>query len=352
MARRVDDRDPAIIYSTAPPGQWDWASSSGGFPWGAPEEYMGTTTLSRRKGARATFSFVGSSVQVYGTISINVTVSASSSYAIDGGAPTFYTAPVVSQITYQTPFFQSRPVSPGRHTLVIQNEADEAWFWFDYIAYTPADETPTSPTNPSAPSPTSTSTSATAPPATQIHGASSASSPSSSGDAATGISPSSQSPSSSSFSSNSRSGVPTSLLPQPDAQNSGSNNTAAIIGGSIGAAIVIAVLSGVLVWMCMRQRQRRMIDAQTTINANPFTDPKANAPLVYPVSDTSEIQPVSPPEAGFARPYHDGSNTSVTPFFADSSVPATTPTSAKSPTEPSRNSRTTFYDPPPMYQRV
>ncbi|KAJ3508010.1 hypothetical protein NLJ89_g5989 [Agrocybe chaxingu] len=321
---------------------------------------MGTTTLSRRKGARATFSFVGSSVQVFGTISINVTVSASSSYAIDGGAPTFYTAPAVSQITYQTPFFQSRSLSSGRHTLVIQNEADEAWFWFDYIAYTPADETPT-PTNPSVTSPTSIATSATAPPATQTRGTSSASSSSSSGGATTGTSPSSQNPSDSSVPSNPQSGVVptsdptvtvvTSLIPQSDTQNSGSNNTAAIIGGSIGAAIIIAVLSGIIVWMCMRQRHRRMMEAQTAINANPFTDPKANASPVYPVPETSEIESAPPSEAGFARPYHDGSNTSVTPFLADSSVPATTPTSAKSPMDPSRNSRATFYDPPPMYQR-
>ncbi|CAA7262667.1 unnamed protein product [Cyclocybe aegerita] len=136
--KTVDDRDPAIVYSKPP--LYDWNTRSYGGFW----EYMGTTSLTTRKGATATFSFDGTSVSVYGTVTVNASLYPTSSYTIDGGEPVFYTPQRPedrSREMYRTPFFRSPELSAGRHTLVIRNEVDGGLYWLDYLTYTPGPPT-------------------------------------------------------------------------------------------------------------------------------------------------------------------------------------------------------------------
>ncbi|CAA7267184.1 unnamed protein product [Cyclocybe aegerita] len=121
--RKIDDRDPAIIYSKR---SRDW----GGF--GGIYEYNASSMLSMTAGSTATLTFEGYSVSVYGTIGADP-IPARASYAID----TWYNAttgtPNVTGNVYQALFFQSPTLSPGNHTLVITNMVDGARYWLDFI---------------------------------------------------------------------------------------------------------------------------------------------------------------------------------------------------------------------------
>ncbi|KAK1216665.1 hypothetical protein PQX77_020701 [Marasmius sp. AFHP31] len=78
MARRIDDRDPQLIFT--PHDAW--------FPGGIQPEYMETTFGTTAAGARMSFEFTGTGVEVYGTISNNLSTSAVSNYfTLDDGAP-------------------------------------------------------------------------------------------------------------------------------------------------------------------------------------------------------------------------------------------------------------------------
>ncbi|KAJ7600494.1 hypothetical protein C8J56DRAFT_910397 [Mycena floridula] len=134
----LDDRDPAIQYS-AVPGDW--------VPGGVSSEFRFTTQGSRQRNARATITFEGNAITVYGTIqsigsSPTGTQGPVSAYTIDGGAPaTFSGVPGASDL-YQQTFFASPPLSQRNHTLLVENTIDGPILVIDYVQYTSSIDIP------------------------------------------------------------------------------------------------------------------------------------------------------------------------------------------------------------------
>lgn len=165
----------------------------------------------------------GTSVAVYGSLgSVDVYGIPVSSYSIDGGDTATYTAPLIQPGGFQTRvlFYQSPPLSPGTHELVITNLNGTApnVLWLDYILYNPSQTTSDS------------------------GGASS----SGGGSGATSTSVPASSPSNSQSTSSSSSA-------------SSSSNTGAIVGGVVGGLAGLAIISALL-FLCYRKRKREQID--------------------------------------------------------------------------------------------
>ncbi|KAK7000327.1 hypothetical protein R3P38DRAFT_3285623 [Favolaschia claudopus] len=127
----VDDRDPAIAYS----GSWE--------PGGVAEEFQGTTTApTGQAAASAAFSFVGTSVTVYGTIAAhNLTTQPTLTFTVDGSPLGSFTpvnglsAPVHHQALWTSP---SLSLNDGPHDLVITQTSlvSDTVIFMDYITFT------------------------------------------------------------------------------------------------------------------------------------------------------------------------------------------------------------------------
>lgn len=126
----VDDRDSRITYTP------NW------FLAGGSDEFGSTTHGTRTAGARATFKFTGSSVAVYGTISDSGVYKDPpiSTYGVDGASSVTYSATAGTKAQYKQRFFQSPKLADGEHTLLITSTVANAFFWVDYIEFTPAAE--------------------------------------------------------------------------------------------------------------------------------------------------------------------------------------------------------------------
>ncbi|KAK6995826.1 hypothetical protein R3P38DRAFT_3425365 [Favolaschia claudopus] len=125
----VDDRDPTIAYS----GSWG--------PAGSAVEFKDTTTYSAGPDASATFSFVGTSVTVYGTIGIrNLTTQPTWAFVVDGSVLGKFTptqgmsANVHHQALWTSP---SLSVNDGLHKLVIKQTTNTtvSVIYLDYIMF-------------------------------------------------------------------------------------------------------------------------------------------------------------------------------------------------------------------------
>ncbi|KAJ7174078.1 hypothetical protein C8R43DRAFT_873753 [Mycena crocata] len=129
MSVIVDDHDPAIQYN--PSGGW--------LSLGAPTEFMSTTRLATRAGATASFTFVGTSITVYGTVGPGGNAS-TIAFSVDASAPLTYSAPTVdSGALYHQAFFTSPILPEASHTLLITRDSSTKHniLFLDYILYTP-----------------------------------------------------------------------------------------------------------------------------------------------------------------------------------------------------------------------
>ncbi|KAF7310183.1 hypothetical protein MIND_00391900 [Mycena indigotica] len=122
----VDDSDKAIHYA----GKWGTS--------GSPAEYKHTTHCSVTQGSTASFSFVGTSIGVYGTVSANATGGALS-FLLDNTRRATYTAVRAAGVVHHTELFAAAGLADGPHTLVITQAAvptpARSVLYFDYITY-------------------------------------------------------------------------------------------------------------------------------------------------------------------------------------------------------------------------
>ena len=171
----VDDRNPLISYT--PNSSW--------IRGGNVADYDGTSTLSSIPGASASITFSGRRIfpffQLLLCSDINLTPKGKgirtipflapnipefvlSSYSIDNGPTTTHNATEQSAYQFQQNFFQSGPLVPGSHTLVVTHLANNATLFIDYFLVIPPDSPITlAPTSTSVTS--SMSATSTAPPA-------------------------------------------------------------------------------------------------------------------------------------------------------------------------------------------
>ncbi|KAJ7055767.1 hypothetical protein C8F01DRAFT_1157632 [Mycena amicta] len=125
----VDDDDLRVVYS----GGWDKAGSS--------EEFASTTHCSTTVGSTASFTFVGTSVTVYGTYASN-SILATFSFVLDNspsGQGTFTPPANTTSDVHHFPFFNSGTLTNASHTLVIRQTAVDTRciLFLDFITYTP-----------------------------------------------------------------------------------------------------------------------------------------------------------------------------------------------------------------------
>ncbi|KAJ6585658.1 hypothetical protein B0H19DRAFT_1016738 [Mycena capillaripes] len=124
----VDERDPLIHYV----GQWNDD--------GASLEFNGTTKWSAQQGSTASFTFVGTSVIVYGTVGARTAPHASMNFLLDNSITGSYTPPndMDSDIHHE-PLWTSPSIANGSHTLVITQTATQSQpageIYLDYLMY-------------------------------------------------------------------------------------------------------------------------------------------------------------------------------------------------------------------------
>ncbi|TFK21021.1 hypothetical protein FA15DRAFT_99468 [Coprinopsis marcescibilis] len=119
---RVDDRSPAVFLE----GRWNFD--------GDELEFQGTTSRGGG-GARATFTFNGTSVQVYGTIGVrgDDIPAPEASYVVDGDSRTFgqFVGQVMNRPQYSQLLYRSPPLTDGPHNLIIYG-MNNGRLWIDY----------------------------------------------------------------------------------------------------------------------------------------------------------------------------------------------------------------------------
>ncbi|KAF7288892.1 hypothetical protein MIND_01405200 [Mycena indigotica] len=122
----VDDRDSLISYSPS----WKQDSSS--------LEFGGTTSMPPNQNAKAVFTFTGTEVSVYGSITGNPSHQTTLAVNIDGATNQLYLPTVApGNIMHHQRIFSYSNLPAGQHTLTITNtDAIISTFLLDYITYT------------------------------------------------------------------------------------------------------------------------------------------------------------------------------------------------------------------------
>ncbi|KAL4265538.1 hypothetical protein AB1N83_004077 [Pleurotus pulmonarius] len=133
----IDNTDSQIQYSLG------WQAN------GSPNEYKRTTSNTQTQGASFTFTFVGTSVTVYGTL--DVVTLPNTTYVLDGGTPFPFFGQPQSLIQYQQVFYASPPLPYKTHTLVGSCVDEDAHVIIDYLVEIPLNP----PANTSVPPPPS-----------------------------------------------------------------------------------------------------------------------------------------------------------------------------------------------------
>ncbi|RPD67548.1 hypothetical protein L226DRAFT_566241 [Lentinus tigrinus ALCF2SS1-7] len=240
----VDDSNPAVQYV---PG-WIWET--------LVNEVDGTRHGAAETGLSATLAFVGTGIQVIGTLQ-RTSGQPSASFTIDGEGNTTYSAPAYpttssADAIYNVTFYERRDLKSGNHELKITNMNGTGTnvLWLDFFLI---DSSP--PTSGSAGS-ASTSAASTSASASTSAPVSSPSSP----------------PASSSTSQSSKA------------------NTGALVGGVMGGVVFIAAV-GLLLFF-LRRRRRKQISEKGGVQ--PYTTrPSLDGSAGYPSPSKSSYRPSS-----------------------------------------------------------
>lgn len=83
------------------------------------------------------FSHKGTYIQVIGSIGTTAGDGMPvTSYVLDDGEPTTYTAPETSKTTFRQTFYTSPQLSDGEHSLTVNLISNGSTYWLDYFAVT------------------------------------------------------------------------------------------------------------------------------------------------------------------------------------------------------------------------
>ncbi|KAJ6506820.1 hypothetical protein C8R45DRAFT_922984 [Mycena sanguinolenta] len=116
----IDDRDPQVTYAPA------WR------PFGSDPDFDHTSQASTSVGDFYTLPFQGRGIKIYGGMT---SATENASIVLDGGKPTFWIPPSTATQTNNL-MYDSGPISPGNHTLVVTATSDQS-VWSDYWLVTP-----------------------------------------------------------------------------------------------------------------------------------------------------------------------------------------------------------------------
>ncbi|KAK1230686.1 hypothetical protein PQX77_006217 [Marasmius sp. AFHP31] len=123
---QIDDRDPQLVFT--PNGAWK--------PGGTEDEYMETTMGTTTAGARMSFNFTGTGIEVFGTLYNDIRDSAViNMFTIDGGTSVQWSQrPVLGLPTqYKAKMFSTRGLEDGAHNLVMEVTMKDSATYIDYL---------------------------------------------------------------------------------------------------------------------------------------------------------------------------------------------------------------------------
>jgi len=290
----IDDVDASLAYS----GSWQSTTQE-------LRAYRNTMHFTNSINSKATLTFTGIGVTVYGAIRSSETPQ--SSYSLDGGGATVYnrsTTQVLSQ--YGVIFYTSPIVRNGQHTLTITNLNDENTFFIDnFIIVTNGISASTNTPDTSTTTGTSTSSSRSSTSSGVSSGTSSSSS-----SASTTLVTIRSSGSSSTFADAPGPSTKTPPNSNVDADpatarsNSGSH-TAAIIG-AVAALAIVALFIIVCLWL--QRRRKKQEETKPWIfssyygggTATPAASLSTSLPTVTP--EMNEERPPLPPSYAMSEP--------------------------------------------------
>ncbi|KDQ28707.1 hypothetical protein PLEOSDRAFT_1102746 [Pleurotus ostreatus PC15] len=120
---------------------------------GNDNEYLQTVSYTTTKDARFTFDFNGTSVKVYGSLSVrtqDIATLPNTSYVLDGGPPVlFHGNPSENDDhRYQQVFYSSPPLPFGNHSLVGTCVDQGSNVWIDYFVVEVPNDVPANTTIP------------------------------------------------------------------------------------------------------------------------------------------------------------------------------------------------------------
>ncbi|KAJ7237800.1 hypothetical protein C8J57DRAFT_1566670 [Mycena rebaudengoi] len=122
----VDERDTNLRYS----GSWQDA--------GSPQEFNSTTRFSQVPGSAVSFTFIGTSITVYGTVAAWNPPLASWEFAIDGAKVGEYEPVGLTADIHHEAIWTSPTIASSSHTLTITQSAAQSLgvLFLDYLMYT------------------------------------------------------------------------------------------------------------------------------------------------------------------------------------------------------------------------
>jgi len=128
----VDDSDTSSISYD---GSWYTSNNA--------EVFGGTGHKTHAAGSTARFTFTGTSVAVYGTISGAPSGPPNATFALDDCTPITFSPPVVAATDlHQQLFYQSPALSDSEHQLVVTHNDNNSPLWLDYFLYLPSSQSP------------------------------------------------------------------------------------------------------------------------------------------------------------------------------------------------------------------
>ncbi|KAF4574349.1 hypothetical protein EYR40_005933 [Pleurotus pulmonarius] len=126
-----------IIVDSAEISQIEYSAGWSFLP-GNDNEYLHTVSYTTTKGAQFAFDFNGTSIKVYGSLSVrneDIATLPNTSYVLDGGLPIrFHGNPSANDDhRYQQVFYSSPPLPYGNHSLVGTCADQGSNVWIDYF---------------------------------------------------------------------------------------------------------------------------------------------------------------------------------------------------------------------------
>jgi len=252
---QIDDRDPSIVYISAPNGASSWNQEGGNVL-----EFNNSVTWTDTALASVAIPFTGTGISVWGTILNAPNPTPQTGYSIDDGPVQFVNETVQAHTSYQQKFFESSVLAPGSHNLLILNLVNGSNFRLDFVQVNVPDTVTSQPLAPlpsSLSSPKEQTSSQGIVSAPTLLGLTSRSSFSTGSSPTAALSTSSSNGIQTVFVSGGSAPTQATSTPAPISANKNQVRIAPVVGGLLGGVIVVLILLFMIFLRKRRNSERR-----------------------------------------------------------------------------------------------